>query len=156
MGTISSGFWMQEISNIHVSLPIHHWEWSKAPGDDIPKNLSAVPPYLQQMQLHLQENNMIITYQPGKDMTLADGLSQLPSKRVKEAIKLDIKSTSCNSQQENWYRCTRLQMLINIMQTWSFEDGLTWDEILARICSPTGHTMMNSSLKMEFSTSVMR
>ena len=55
------------------------------------KNLTAAPPRLQRMLLRLQEFDMTITYRPGKEMLLADGLSRLPYKKNKVEIDLDIK-----------------------------------------------------------------
>ena len=43
------------------------------------------------MLLRLQEFDMTITYRPGKEMLLADGLSRLPYKKNKVEIDLDIK-----------------------------------------------------------------
>ena len=64
------------------------------------KNLTAAPPRLQLMLLRLQEYDMIITYRPGKEMLLADGLSRLPNKN-KEVIDLDVKKISYNSRLKN-------------------------------------------------------
>ena len=44
------------------------------------KNLIAAPARLQRMLLRLQQYDMVITYRPGKEMLLADALSQLPSR----------------------------------------------------------------------------
>ena len=43
------------------------------------------------MLSHLQEYNMVIKYQRGKEMLLVDGLSRLPNKKNKEVIDLDLK-----------------------------------------------------------------
>ena len=43
------------------------------------KNLISAPVCLQRMLLCLQQYDMVITYQPGKEMLLADALSHLPS-----------------------------------------------------------------------------
>ena len=43
------------------------------------KNLISAPVHLQRMLLCLQQYDMVITYQPGKEMLLADALSHLPS-----------------------------------------------------------------------------
>ena len=53
------------------------------------KNLTAAPAQLQRMLLHLQQYDLVITYQPGKEMLLADALSCLPS-RTNTKIKLDL------------------------------------------------------------------
>ena len=44
------------------------------------KNLTVAPACLQRMLLHLQQYDLVITYQPGRDMLLADALSRLPSR----------------------------------------------------------------------------
>ena len=54
------------------------------------KNLIAVPARLQRMLLHLQQYDMIITYRPGKEMLLADVLSQIPS-RTNTEIKFNLR-----------------------------------------------------------------
>ena len=53
------------------------------------KNLTVAPAHLQRMLLHLQQYDLIIMYQPGKEMLLADALSHLPS-RTNTEIKLDL------------------------------------------------------------------
>ena len=57
------------------------------------KNLIAALPQLQRMLLKLQEYDMVIKYQLGKEMLLADGQSKLPNKKnnPKEVIDLDVK-----------------------------------------------------------------
>ena len=45
------------------------------------KNLIAAPPRLKHMLLRLQEYDLSIIYQPGQEMTLADGFSRLPNGR---------------------------------------------------------------------------
>ena len=52
------------------------------------KNVTAAPAHLQRMLLHLQQYDLVITYQPGKEMFLADALSHLQS-RMNTEIKLD-------------------------------------------------------------------
>ena len=54
------------------------------------KNLTAAPAHLQRMLLHLQQYDLVITYQPGREMLLADALSCLPS-RTNTEIKLDLR-----------------------------------------------------------------
>ena len=54
------------------------------------KNLIAAPVRLQWMLLRLQQYDLTITYRPGKEMLLADALSQLPSKTDTE-IQLDLR-----------------------------------------------------------------
>ena len=53
------------------------------------KNLTAAPACLQRMLLHLQQYDLVITYQPGREMLLVDALSCLPS-RMNTEIKLDL------------------------------------------------------------------
>ena len=48
------------------------------------KNLTAAPPLLQQMLMHLQGYDLHIKYRPGKELFLADGLSRLPSLKLDE------------------------------------------------------------------------
>jgi hypothetical protein len=55
------------------------------------KNLKAAPPRLQRMLLELQGYDYRIRYRPGKEITLADGLSRLPNRENSSPIKLDIK-----------------------------------------------------------------
>ena len=54
------------------------------------KNLISAPVRLQRMLLRLQQYDMVITYQPGKEMLLADALSHLPSRANNSEIKLDL------------------------------------------------------------------
>ena len=54
------------------------------------KNLTVAPACLQRMLLHLQQYDLVITYQPGREMLLADALSCLPS-RTNTEIKLDLR-----------------------------------------------------------------
>ena len=54
------------------------------------KNLTVAPAHLQRMLLHLQQYDLVITYQPGSEMLLADALSCLPS-RTNTEIKLDLR-----------------------------------------------------------------
>ena len=53
------------------------------------KNLTATPAHLQRMLLHLQQYDLVITYQPGREMLLVDALSCLPS-RTNTEIKLEL------------------------------------------------------------------
>ena len=53
------------------------------------KILTAAPARLQRMLLHLQQYDLVITYQPGREMLLVDALSHLPS-RTNTEIKLDL------------------------------------------------------------------
>lgn len=55
------------------------------------KNLTATPARLQRMLLRLQAYDITIVYHSDKEMTLVDGFSRLPSKRVRESIDLDNK-----------------------------------------------------------------
>jgi hypothetical protein len=55
------------------------------------KNISAAPPRLQRMLLELQGYDQVIRYRPGKEITLADGLSRLPNKANNSEIELDVK-----------------------------------------------------------------
>ena len=54
------------------------------------KNLVAAPPRLQRMLLRLQPFNCTIKYRPGKEILLADALSQLPSP-ANTTIELDMR-----------------------------------------------------------------
>ena len=53
------------------------------------KNLTVVPAWLQRMLLCLQQYDLVIMYQPGREMLLADALSCLPS-RTNTEIKCDL------------------------------------------------------------------
>ena len=53
------------------------------------KNLGAAPPRLQRMLMRLQNYDLQITYKPGKEMLLADGLSRL-SPADDSHIELDL------------------------------------------------------------------
>ena len=53
------------------------------------KNLTVAPACLQRMLLHLQQYDLVITYQPGREMLLADALSCLPFQANTE-IQLDL------------------------------------------------------------------
>ena len=55
------------------------------------KNLISAPVHLQRMLSWLQQYDMIITYQPGKEMLLTDALSHLPSRANNSEIKLDLR-----------------------------------------------------------------
>ena len=54
------------------------------------KNLTSAPPRLQRMLLEVQGYDFAIKYHRGKEVTLADGLSRLPKKKLQQ-IDLDIK-----------------------------------------------------------------
>ena len=54
------------------------------------KSLASAPPRLQRMLLQLQQYNVTIKYQPGKEMLLTDALSRCPSQASGE-IKLDVR-----------------------------------------------------------------
>ena len=54
------------------------------------KPLVRAPPRLQRMLLRLQQYDFSIEYKPGKDMTIADTLSRLPSPGNDKTIDLDI------------------------------------------------------------------
>ena len=54
------------------------------------KNLISAPVRLQRMLLRLQQYDMVIMYQPGKEMLLADALSRLPLRANNTEIKLDL------------------------------------------------------------------
>ena len=54
------------------------------------KNLANAPPRLQRMLLELQRYDVTIKYRPGKEMQLADALSQYPA-RASQEIKLDMR-----------------------------------------------------------------
>ena len=55
------------------------------------KNLHAAPPRLQRMLLRLQNYDVIIRYQPGKTLLLADGLSRLVEDRPDPPVQLDVR-----------------------------------------------------------------
>ena len=55
------------------------------------KNLHAAPPRLQRMLLRLQNYGVIIRYQPGKTLLLADGLSRLVEDRPDPPVQLDVR-----------------------------------------------------------------
>ena len=57
------------------------------------KNLTLAPACLQRMLLHLHQYDLVITYQPGREMLLADALSCLPS-RTNTEIKLDLQANA--------------------------------------------------------------
>ena len=53
------------------------------------KNLTPAPPRLQRMLLRLQQYDVTIKYVPGKDLTIPDALSRLPSTNTQH-ITLDL------------------------------------------------------------------
>ena len=53
------------------------------------KNLTGAPAHLQRMLLHLWQYDLVIMYQPGREMLLVDALSHLPS-RTNTEIPLDL------------------------------------------------------------------
>ena len=53
------------------------------------ENLTAAPPRLQRMLLRLQQYDVKIKYVPGKDLTIPDALSRLPSTNTQH-IKMDL------------------------------------------------------------------
>ena len=55
------------------------------------KALTSAPARLQRMLLRLQRYDYQIKYRPGKEMTLADGLSRLPRPSTDEHIELNVK-----------------------------------------------------------------
>lgn len=55
------------------------------------KNLSSAPPRLQRMLLEIQGYDVTISYRPGKEITLADGLSRLPNAEKSKPINLDLR-----------------------------------------------------------------
>jgi len=55
------------------------------------KPLTSAPPRLQRMMLKLQGYQIHIEYRPGKEMTIADTLSRLPSTENQDTIDLDIR-----------------------------------------------------------------
>lgn len=55
------------------------------------KPLTSAPPRLQRMMIKLQGYQMQIEYIPGKEMTLADTLSRLPSTENTDMIDLDVR-----------------------------------------------------------------
>jgi transposase InsO family protein len=54
------------------------------------KSLTAAPARLQRMLLRLQRYSYTIQYRPGREMTLADSLSRIPTTRPAQEIKLDL------------------------------------------------------------------
>ena len=54
------------------------------------KHLTAAPPQLQQMLLWLQPYDLVIKYQPGKTMEIADALSRLSPEETGEVKDMDI------------------------------------------------------------------
>ena len=52
------------------------------------KPILTAPPHLQQMLLHLQKYDYAIVYKPGKEMVLADCLSQFPFRKEYMPIEL--------------------------------------------------------------------
>ena len=55
------------------------------------ENLHAAPRRLQRMLLRLQNYDVIIRYQPGKTLLLADGLSRLVEDRPDPPVQLDVR-----------------------------------------------------------------
>ena len=55
------------------------------------KSLNAAPARLQRMLLRMHHYDYKICYKPGKEMTLADSLSRLPSVNDQKTIDLDVK-----------------------------------------------------------------
>ena len=53
--------------------------------------MTAAPAHLQRMLLRLQRYDVNLKYRPGKEMTLPDSLSRIPSNADDHAISLDVK-----------------------------------------------------------------
>ena len=70
------------------------------------KNLHCAPPRLQRMLLRLQNYDVTIQYQPGKSLTLADGLWRLPILKSSPAVELDVQ---VNLIQFSWERVLQLR-----------------------------------------------
>ena len=68
------------------------------------KNLISASVQLQRMLLHLQQYDMVITYQPGREMLLGDVLSHLPSWANNSEIKLDfwVDAISISAFSSSW------------------------------------------------------
>lgn len=90
------------------------------------KPLVRAPPRLQRMLLRLQQYDFTIEYKPGKDMTVADTLSRLPSPGNDKTIDLDLtvgqvrfSTERIKSLQEETKRDPTLSKLIpTIIQGW--------------------------------------
>ena len=54
------------------------------------KHLTAAPPRLQRMLLRLQPYDLMIKYQPGKTMEIADALSRLSPEETSEVKGMDV------------------------------------------------------------------
>ena len=54
------------------------------------EHLTAAPPRLQQMLLRLQPYDLVIKYQPGKTMEIADALSRLSPEETGEVKGMDV------------------------------------------------------------------
>ena len=54
------------------------------------KHLTAAPPRLQRMLLRLQPYDLMIKYQPGKTMEIADALSRLSPEETREVKGMDV------------------------------------------------------------------
>ncbi|XP_041362100.1 uncharacterized protein K02A2.6-like [Gigantopelta aegis] len=113
------------------------------------KNLAAAPQRLQRLFLRIQPYDMRITYRPGKDMLIADGLSRLPS-RDASIIDLDVQvglvqfssqklqsihEETCKDDElqllkeiilEGWPE-TQRQIPSNMKSYWPFRDELVID-----------------------------
>ena len=115
------------------------------------KPLVNAPPRLQRMLLRLQQYDFKIEYKPGKEMTLADTLSRLPSPGNKDSIDLDMtigqvrfSASKIKELQEETKRDSALSQLIPIIANgwpenikmvpeavrsfWSFRDELSVED----------------------------
>ena len=91
------------------------------------KNLISAPVCLQRMLLCLQQYNMVIKYQPGREMLLANTRSHLPSWANNTEIKLDLQvnaisisafssswlTKTANETQKDWILSTVHQLTLN-------------------------------------------
>ena len=77
------------LPHLCLQLCLHYWEWPKPLEQINMKTLADIPVHLQRMLLWLQNYDVTIKYQPGKEMLVADALSHYAPLNASE-ICLDI------------------------------------------------------------------
>ena len=104
------------------------------------------------MLLRLQEYDMVIKFQPGKEMLQVDGLSRLPkNKKSKEVIDLDVKvdfvqfsieklTQICQATNTDPILC---ELRVRILHGWP-------ESRREQTLNPTGRIEMSSLLRMAF------
>lgn len=130
------------------------------------KHLTAAPPRLQRMLLRLQPYDLVIKYQPGKNMEIADALSRLSPEekkaipgmnvqiheiypqfssnmigRIRENTSTDPELTALKEQAYEGWPQTNKNIPVILKPYWSYRDEITIEDGIAmkghRIMIPT-------------------